>query len=176
MKLRLWTCMAVAAAMAGSCSPATCAEQGFELVTGKALDAAVPRDFYLDGNAIPTQKRNASLVKTSAGTRALFALIDTTGYSSDVVTKYVGMLITEGDLTICGQKVMVGSYGFGWARPATGVDEPGKFSLYNQGGGLVIECATPRNAELRQPRPLQVVVSQDGTARLYDGRHFIELR
>jgi hypothetical protein len=176
MRLRLWMCLAVAAAMAGSCFPAACAEQGFELVTGKAFDAAVPRDFYLDGNAIPTQKRNASLVKTPAGARALFALIDTTGYSSNVVTKYVGMLITEGDLTICGRKVIVGSYGFGWTRPATGVDEPGKFSLYNQAGALVIECTTPRNADLKQARPLQVIVSEDGMARLYDGRHFIELR
>jgi hypothetical protein len=176
MRLRLWMCLAGAAAMAGSWSPAAWAQQGFELVTGKAFDAAVPRDFYLEGNAIPTQKRNASLVKTPAGARALFSLIDTTGYSSNIVTKYIGMLITEGDLTICGQKVTVGSYGFGRARPATGVDEPGKFSLYNQAGALVTECTTPRDAELKQPRPLQVIVSQDGTARLYDGRHFIELR
>ena len=41
---------------------------------------------------------------------------------------------------------------------------------------VVTECATPRNAELKQPRPLQAIVSQDGTARLYNGRHFIELR
>ena len=99
MRLRLWMCLAGAAAMAGSWSPAAWAQQGFELVTGKAFDAAVPREFYLEGNAIPTQKRSASLVKTTAGSRALFSLIDTTGYSSNVVTKYIGMLITEGDLS-----------------------------------------------------------------------------
>jgi len=162
--------------MAGSWPLATWAREKFELVTGKAFDAAVPREFYLEGNAIPTQKRNASLVKTPAGARAIFSLIDTTGYSSNIITKYIGMLITEGDLNICGQKITVGSFGFGWARPSTGVDEPGKFSLYNQAGALVIECATPRDAKLKQPRPLQVIVSPEGTARLYNGRHFIELR
>jgi len=169
-------CLVATVAVLGSWPGTVCAQQAFEVVTGKAFDAAVPRDFYLEGNAIPTQKRNASLVKSPAGARALFALIDTTGYSSNIVAKYVGMMIIEGDLTLCGQKVTVGSYGFGWARPATGVDAPGKFSLYDQAGRGVAECATPRDADLKQPRPLQVIVAPNGTARLYDGRHYLELR
>jgi hypothetical protein len=148
----------------------------FELVTGKAFDSAMPKDFYLEGNAIPTQKRNAAMVRTPAGARALFALIDTTGYSADIIEKYVGMIITEGDLTVCGHKVGVGSYGFGWARPRSGVDEPGKFSLYNQAGAGVTECTAVRDAALAQPRPLQVIPGPDGSARLYYGRHYIELR
>jgi hypothetical protein len=74
----------------------------------------VPKDFYLEGNAIPTQKRNAVLVHLPSGARAVFALIDTTGYSANIIAKYVGMIITEGDVSVCGQKVTVGSYGFGW--------------------------------------------------------------
>lgn len=175
-RIQLVMCLVAATAVPGSWSPAALAQQRFELVTGKAFDSAVPKDFYLEGNAIPTQKRNASLVKTPGGARALFALIDTAGYSADIVAKYIGMIITEGDLTICGQKVTVGSYGFGWARPGTGVDQPGKFSLYNQAGGAVAECTTPRDAALKQPRPLQAIVAPDGTARLYYGRHYIELR
>jgi len=175
-RIQFVVCLVAATAVPGSWSRAALAQHGFELVTGKAFDSAVPKDFYLEGNAIPTQKRNASLVKTPAGARALFALIDTAGYSADIVAKYIGMMITEGDLTICGQKVTVGSYGFGWARPGTGVDQPGKFSLYNQAGGAVAECSTPRDAALKQPRPLQAIVAPDGTARLYYGRHYIELR
>jgi hypothetical protein len=79
-------------------------------------------------------------------------------------------------MTICGQKVSVGSYGFGWARPATGVDQPGKFSLYNQAGEKATECTAPRDGKLAQPQPLKVIANQDGTARLYYGRHYIELR
>jgi|CZKS01.1.fsa_nt_gi hypothetical protein len=148
----------------------------FEVVTGKAFDSAMPKDFYLEGNAIPTAKRNAVLVHLPSGSRALFSLIETSGYSADIIAKYVGMIITEGDVSICGQKVSVGSYGFGWARPATGVDEPGKFSLYNQAGVKVTECVTPRDANLKQPRPLQVVVGTAGTAKLYYGKHYVELK
>jgi hypothetical protein len=146
----------------------------FEIVTGKAFDSALPKDFYLEGNAIPTAKRNAVMVHLPSGSRALFSLIDTSGYSADIIAKYIGMIITEGDVSICGQKVGVGSYGFGWSRPGTGVDGPGKFSLYNQAGAKVTDCGTPRDANLKQPRPLQIVVS-DATAKLYYGRHYVEL-
>jgi opacity protein-like surface antigen len=147
----------------------------FEVVTGKAFDSAMPKDFYLEGNAIPTAKRNAVLLHLPSGSRALFSLIDTSGYSAEIIAKYVGMIITEGDVSICGQKVSVGSYGFGWARPGTGVDAPGKFSLYNQAGAKVTECATPRDANLTQPRPLQVVVN-GAAAKLYYGKHYVELK
>lgn len=84
----------------------------------KKLSSALPKDFYLEGNAIPTAKRNAVMVHLPSGSRALFSLIDTFGYSADIIAKYIGMIITEGDVSICGQKVGVGSYGFGWSRPA----------------------------------------------------------
>jgi hypothetical protein len=86
------------------------------------------------------------------------------------------MLITEGDLSICGQKITVGSYGFGWVESPRGVDQPGKFSLYDQAGGKLAECATPRDADLKGPRPLQVVVKADGTASLYHGRNSVALQ
>ena len=151
------------------------AQHQFEVVTGKAFDSALPKDFYLEGNAIPTAKRNAVMVHLPSGSRALFSLIDTSGYSADIIAKYIGMIITEGDVSICGQNVGVGSYGFGWSRPGTGVDGPGKFSLYNQAGGKVTECVTPRDAKLKQPRPLQMVVS-GAAAKLYYGRHYLELK
>jgi hypothetical protein len=146
------------------------------VLTGKAFDSAVPKDFYLEGNAIPTEKRNAVLVKTPAGARAVFALIDTAGYSANIVTKYVGMIVTEGDLTVCGHKLTVGSYGFGWTLPGTGVDAPGRFALYNQAGAPVADCVAQRHSDLKQPRPLQVIVAADGSTRLYHGKHYIQLQ
>lgn len=148
----------------------------FEVVTGKAFDSAIPKDFYLEGNAIPTEKRNAILVKTPGGARAVFALIDTAGYSANIVTKYVGMIVTEGDLNLCGHKIGVGSYGFGWTLPGTGVDAPGGFKLYNQAGAPVADCLAQRQADLKQPRPLQVIVAADGSTRLYHGKHYIQLQ
>jgi hypothetical protein len=152
------------------------AQNQFQLVTGKAFDSALPKDFYLEGNAIPTAKRNAAMVTSPSGARAVFSLLDTTGYSSNIVEKYIGMIITEGDLSICGQKVTVGSYGFGWAQSPRGEDKPGTFSLYNQAGAKLAECSTPRDADLKIPRPLQVVVKTDGTATLYHGRNSVALQ
>lgn len=174
VRFGLW--VAAAAIVCGGWCQGALAQKRFDVVTGKAFDSAVPKDVYLEGNAIPTEKRNAALVKTPAGARALFALIDTTGYSANIVAKYVGMVIVEGDLALCGHKVTVGSYGFGWALPATGVDAPGKFSLYNQAGSPLGECATERHGDLKMPRPLQVIVAADGSARLYHGKQFIGLQ
>ncbi len=151
------------------------AQKPFEAITGKPFESAIPKDFYLEGNAIPTAKRNAILVHTPGGQRAIFSLIDTTGYSSNIIAKYIGMIVTEGDVTLCGKKITVGSYGFGWERPAAGDDKPGTFSLYNQAGSEIAKCTSTRDAAATLPRPLQIVPGQDG-ARLYAGRHYIELR
>ena len=166
--------VAVAVMSAAWCQSAL-AQKSFEVVTGKAFDSAVPKDFYLEGNAIPTEKRNAVLVTTPAGARALFALIDTSGYAANITAKYVGMIIAEGDLTVCGHKIAVGSYGFGWSLPGTGVDAPGKFSLFDQSGAPVTDCTAARQGDLKTPRPLQVIVAPGGAARLYHGKHYIAL-
>src|SRR5579863_3439840 len=93
------------------------AQGGFEVVTGKAFDSAFVKDFYLEGNSIPTEKRNAALVKTPAGARVELALLDTSGYSSQIQQKYHGMIISEGNLDVCGVKLGVGSFGFGTKMP-----------------------------------------------------------
>jgi len=174
--LRLFAPLIAATLLLGLWSGNAFAQKRFELVTGKAFDSALPKDFYIEGNAIPTAKRNATMVRLPSGARALFSLIDTTGYASDVAAKYVGMIITEGELSICGQKVAVGSYGFGWQLPARGEEGPGAFKLYNQAGATLIECATKRDADLKQPKPLEVIAHEDGAARLFHGRHGVDLR
>jgi len=176
MRRPYWTLyVSLTMVMLGLCTRRGMAQGKFELVTGKDFEAAVPKDFYLEGNAIPTQKRNAALLKTSAGSRALFGLIDTTGYSSQIQKKYIGMLITEGDLSVSGQKVGVGSYGFGLEKPATSSSEDGKLMVYNQAGTQVAECSARKDAGLKQPRPLQVVTGADG-ARLYIERYWVEIK
>lgn len=152
------------------------AQGAFELVSGKGFDSAVPKDFYLEGNAIPTQKRNAALLKTPAGARVLFALIDTTGYSSQIQQKYEGMIISESKISLCGMAIGVGSYGFGFTKPAATSAEEAKFLVYNQAGGKVAECALKKDAELKQPVPLQVVVAKSGPAKLYLGKNWLEVK
>jgi hypothetical protein len=167
--LRLLTLLAVAAI-------GVSAQHQFEIVTGKAFDSALPKDFYLEGNAIPTAKRNAVMVHLPSGARAMFSLLDTTGYASNIIEKYVGMITTEGELSICGNKVGVGSYGFGWVPSPPEKDQPGKFSLYDQAGAKLAECETPRDAKLAHPQPLRVAPGTDGTAKLYHLRNSVELK
>jgi hypothetical protein len=152
------------------------AQGAFEQMTGKAFEAAIPNDFYLEGNRIPVEKRNAALLKTPAGARLVLALVDTTGYSSQVKQKYIGMLITEGSVSVCGVALSVGSYGFGLERPAATSSEDAKFFLYNQAGEKVGNCNAKKDKELKQPKPLNVVLSKEAGARLYLGRHFVELK
>jgi hypothetical protein len=157
--------------------PAALRAQGaYEIVTGKAFDAAMVKDFYIEGNAIPTQKRNAVLVTTPAGARLLLALIDTSGYSSQIQQKYEGMIISEGDFTVCGLKVGVGSYGFGHTKPAATSGEDMKLSVYDQAGGKLGDCAGKKDAAMAQPKPLQVVVGTGQPAKLYLGRYAFELK
>jgi hypothetical protein len=150
------------------------AQGSYEIVTGKAFDSAVVRDFYLEGSAIPTQKRNAVLVTTPTGARVLFALIDTTGYSSQIQQKYEGMIISEGSFTVCGQKLGVGSFGFGHTKPPAASDEDMTLTIYDQAGAKVAACSGKKDSSLAQPKPLQVVKGEP--AKLYLGRHAFELR
>ncbi len=152
------------------------AQGSFEPVTGKTFDSAMPKDFYLEGNAIPTEKRNAALLKTPAGARLLFALIDTAGYSSQIKQKYIGMVINEGKISVCGTSVSVGSYGFGLDTPATPSKEDAKFHLYNQAGTEVAACAAPLDSTIKVAKPLQVNVSKGGPAVLALGRYKVEIK
>jgi hypothetical protein len=158
--------MAILMSMPGS----ACAQGAFEQISGKAFETAIPNDFYLEGNKIPVEKRNAALLKTPAGARVVLALIDTTGYSSQIQQKYMGMVITEGKVSVCDVPLSVGSYGFGLEKPA------GKFLLYNQAGEKVGDCVAKKDSAVKQPKPLNIVVSKEGGARLYLGRYFVELK
>ena len=153
-----------------------CPQGAFTQLTGKAFDSAIPTDFYLEGNRIPVEKRNAVLLKAPAGARLVLALIDTSGYSSRIQQKYTGMLITEGSISVCSVSLSIGSYGFGLEKPAASSSEDAKFFLYNQAGEKLGECAAKKDAALKEPKPLTVVLSKEGGARLYLGRFFLELK
>lgn len=147
----------------------------FAIITGKPLNQAIPRDFYLEGNAIPVEKRNAVLIKTPAGARTLIALIVTAGFASEIQQKYSGMLISEGHLSICGKDVGIGSYGFGMHRLGGSRNQLAEFALYNQAGGQVVECEMKKDLRTRAPRPVRVVIESSRSARLYLGRYWVEL-
>ncbi len=150
--------------------------KGFRIETPQAAAGAIPKDFYLEGNAIPVEKLNSDLAITPEGKQMIFGLLDTSGYSSQVQEKYAGMLITEGGLELCGRRVGTGSYGFGLKSPAPPSKANGYFTLYNQAGTRVAGCVAKQDLKLRAPRPLQIVPGAGDAARLYLGRYWVEIR
>ena len=152
------------------------AQKAFEIVTGKAFDSALPKDFYLEGNAIPTEKRNAALLMSPSGHRLVAALIDTAGYSSQVQEKYMGLIINEGPVVVCGKALGVGSFGIGMKRPSEQSNADADFFLYDQAGNKVSQCAAKKDKDLQHPMPLQVVLKGEKTALLYLGRYVVEIK
>ncbi len=169
MKKVLWSAalvLGVAALLAALPAPA----QAQEKLEGKAFDSAVVKDFYLEGNAIPVQKRNTVVLKGTDGKRLVFGLIDTTGYSAEIQAKYVGMMIVERKVTVGGAAVAPGAYGIGLHKP-TPPEGPGHLMIYDVGGTKVAEAPAQYDKALAQPVPLQVA-----NGRLYVGRHWVEVK
>jgi len=163
--------LAVTATLALASVPAAAQVEKLE---GKAFDSAYVRDFYLEGNSIPTQKRNTVVVKGADGKRLVFSLLDTTGYSSEIQQKYVGMLIFERPVSLGTAKVAAGAYGFGLKKPQP-PEGPGTLFVYDVGGARVAETQTSHDAEITRPVPLSVA-TKDGKSRLYVGRHWVEVQ
>jgi hypothetical protein len=169
MKKVLWSgalALAVAVLLAVVPAPA----QAQEKLAGKAFDAAVVKDFYLEGNAIPVQKRNTVVLKGTDGKHMVFGLLDTTGYSAEIQAKYAGLVILERKATVGGTALGPGAYGFGLQKP-TSPEGAGKLMVYDVGGAKVAEAAAEYDKALAQPQPLQFA---DG--RLYVGRHWVAIK
>jgi hypothetical protein len=165
----LWSAAAVlgvAVLLAVAPAPA----QAQEKLEGKAFDSAVVKDFYLEGNAIPVQKRNTVVLKGTDGKRLVLGLIDTTGYSAEIQAKYVGMIIVERKATVGGAALGPGAYGFGLHKP-TPPEGPGHLMVYDVGGTKVAEVPAQFDKALVQPQPLQYT-----NGRLYVGRHWVEVK
>lgn len=145
-------------------------------VTGKEFDGAIVPNFYLEGNAIPVQKRNAAMLKCKCGKRTIFGLLDTSGYSVDVQQKYLGFVTTEKKLSLGGAEVPVGAFGLGLQKPEAPSEAPAKLLVYDVAGQTVAEGSAQYDAKLAQPVPLQVVMEKDAMPRLYLGRYFLELK
>jgi hypothetical protein len=162
---------ATAAALALAAAPAVAQVEKLE---GKAFDSAYVRDFYLEGNSIPTQKRNTVMLKGTNDKRLVVSLLDTTDYSAEIQTKYIGMMIFERPVTLGAAKVAAGAYGFGLRKPQP-PEGPGTLLVYDVDGAKVTEAPTSHDAAIARPVPLQVV-TKDGKSRLYAGRHWVEIQ
>lgn len=147
--------------------PASVSAQGTGTILKPAdMQKLLPSSVYYKGQSATTQLRNSGGVKFSDGFYVLSTLVDTSGYSSDVQTKYQAYLITEIPLEIGGQHLPAGVYGAGFI----GGD---KFVVTDVGAHDLITVTSSTDAAMKRPVPLEVLADPSGGYRLYEGRRYV---
>ena len=141
------------------------AQNGGAVLTGAELTRVVPTSFYFQGLSAPTQMRNAAAARFGKDRYVISGLVDTSGYSADVRAKYVGFLITDSAITLNGESLPAGAYGFGFATE-------GKLTVMDVGGKDLLSVPVTRDNELKRPRPLMMAADATGI-RLYNGKDYV---
>jgi hypothetical protein len=140
-------------------------------VSEQRMKQLLPATVFIDGENVPTQQRNAAMVALPNGKVFLASLIDTAGYSSAYQEKYSGILLSQTGFTLGSKSFDAGAYAFGRKKDGDNVT----LLVYNLGGDQLVEIATPKQENLRPVKPLQIVVADDGSARLYLGPYYVAL-
>ena len=137
------------------------------VLNAQAAAKVLPSAVFFRGQSASIQARNAGGVKFPDGFFVLATLVDNSGYSTAVAEKYQGYLLTEVPLTISGNTLPPGAYGFGFIAGD-------KFVVQDIGAHDLFTTASTRDAQLRPAVPLQIK-SDDGSFRLYAGRSYVDL-
>jgi len=141
------------------------AQESATVLTGADVTRVVPTAFYFQGLSAPTQMRNAAAARFGKDRYVISGLVDTSGYSADVRAKYVGFLITDSTITLNGESLPAGAYGFGFATE-------GKLTVMDVGGKDLLSVSVTKDNELRRPRPLMMAADASGI-RLYNGKDYV---
>ncbi len=163
-KVIMGAVMMVALGMSGSVAAQAAADT---VLKPADLAKLFPPSVYYLGQTAPVQMRNTGGVKFADGHYVLAGLVDTSGYSNGVAAKYQGYLIAEVPITIGGQHLPAGAYGFGFL-------DGGKFLVTDLGGNDVLSVPSAKDAAIARPRPLQVTTDPAGGFRLYSGRTYVQ--
>jgi hypothetical protein len=152
----VWQCGLTVAAAAGSEAVLKASD-----ITTKIF----PDQVFFRGQVASVQMRNTGGVRFADDMFVLAALVDNSGYSSDIRQKYQAYFISEVALEIGGQKLAPGAYGVGFVQ--------GKFVVMDLGAHDLFQADSAHDTEMKRPVPLQVVNS-NGKYRLYSGRDYVE--
>ena len=137
------------------------------LLSAAEVKKVLPSDFFFSGQVAPVQARNSAGIRFADKKLFLIAMVDTSGYSSNIAEKYQGMLITEAAVSIGGSNLPAGVYGFG-------TSPDGKFNVMNMAGEQVLTVGTETDSAVAHPVPL--TMSEDGGKyRLYLGRKHVTI-
>lgn len=169
MRLQAMMKIAVAGAMAVAMMavPGAIRAQGSDTILKPVeMQKLLPAAVYYRGQSAPTQLRNSGGVKLADGYYVLATMVDTSGYATDVASKYQAYFVTEVPIKIGGQNLAAGVYGVGFIA-----DD--KFVVTDIGGHDVLIVNAGADAGLKRPMPLEIVVDPAGGFRLYAGRKYV---
>ena len=159
--LKYFSLIAVLLLAAGS----AVAQERATVLAGAELTRVVPTSFYFQGLSAPTQMRNAAAARFGKDRYVISGLVDTSGYSVDVRAKYVGFLITDSPITLNGESLQPGAYGFGFGTE-------GKLTVMDVGGKDLMSVSITNDKDLKRPRPLMMTADGNGV-RLYNGKNYV---
>ena len=129
-----------------------------------------PTTVFFRGQTATTQMDNSGGVRFADGLFVLAALVDSSGYSSQLKVKYQAYLIVEVPIVIGGQTLNPGAYGFGFL-------DGNKFVVMDIAAHDVLQATSTHDGDIRRPMPLQFVANPDGRSyRLYHGRDYVEFQ
>jgi hypothetical protein len=141
------------------------AEDKTAILSGAELTRVVPGAFYFQGQTAPTQMRNAAAARFGENRYVIVGMVDTSGYSAEIRARYEGFFITDSAITVGGETLATGAYGFGFSNE-------GKLNIFDLANNSVVSVSTTKDSALRRPRPL--MMTMDGSnVRLYRGRDYV---
>ena len=141
------------------------AQEHAAILAGPELTRVVPTGFSFQGLSAPTQMRNSAAARFGKDRYVITGLVDTSGYSADIRAKYVGFLITDSAISLNGESLPPGAYGFGFPTE-------GKMTVMDLSGKDLLSVSVTNDKALRRPRPLMMAADAGGV-RLYSGKDYI---
>jgi hypothetical protein len=155
-----------AAGMMAVATMAAMAQGGDTVLKPADTQKLLPASVFYRAQSATTQLRNSGGVKFADGYLVLATMVDTSGYSTDVASKYQAYFITEVPIKIGGQSLLAGVYGVGFVAD-------NKFVVTDVGAHDVLTVSSGEDAGLKRPTPLQVMADPAGGYRLYAGRRYV---
>lgn len=152
-------------ALVGSMSFPATAQEKATVLAGAELSRVVPSGFYFQGQSGPTQMRNGAAARFGTNKHVIAGLVDTSGYAAEVRSKYEGFLICDTEISVNGQPLPIGAYGFGFAND-------GMMTILDVSGNQVLSVKSSKDTALKRPRPLIMTADTQGV-RLYTGRDYV---
>ncbi|PYV83625.1 MAG: hypothetical protein DMG93_07995 [Acidobacteria bacterium] len=137
------------------------------VVPSADLKTLIPNNYFYRGQSASVQLRNSAAIRTKDGKYVLAALVDTSGYASDVAAKYQGLFISEVKLKVGDAELAPGEYGFGFVAD--------KFVVTDVGANDVLSAASRQDENVKRAVPLKMA-EDGGEYRLYAGKKYVALQ